>query len=150
MKKLERILIPTDFSLFAQAATEVGISLAKKFDSSLTFLHVIIPAPYSSPTEGALKRRAEERFKILRERLEQEEVNVDKFTVVLGKPVNEILKVAEYNNFNVIIMGACGGEKSQQYYEDGQGQWFSVWHVVQRKSCLPGCSGNTGTQSGCN
>ncbi|HIE29604.1 TPA: hypothetical protein EYP66_20225, partial [Candidatus Poribacteria bacterium] len=33
MKKMERILIATDFSPSAQAATEVGISLAKKFDS---------------------------------------------------------------------------------------------------------------------
>jgi len=111
MKKLGRILIPTDFSLFSQAATEVGISLAKKFDSALTFLHVVIPAPYSSPSEGALKQRAEERFKMLGERLEHEEVTVDKFMVMLGKPVNEILKVAEQNNVNVIIMGACGSEK---------------------------------------
>jgi nucleotide-binding universal stress UspA family protein len=48
MKKLERILIATDFSPSAQTAAEVGLSLAKKFDSALTFLHVVAPAPYSS------------------------------------------------------------------------------------------------------
>ncbi|HIE30718.1 TPA: universal stress protein [Candidatus Poribacteria bacterium] len=73
MKKIERILIATDFSISSRAATEVGISLAKQFDSTLTFLHVVIPAPalYSSPSEGALKRRAAERFQLLKARLAQ-------------------------------------------------------------------------------
>ena len=120
MKKLEKILIPTDFSPFAQAATKVGISLVKKFNSSLTFLHVVTPVPYSSyvpysslapySSEDALKRRAEERLKVLQEQLEREGVNVD-IMVVHGKPVDEILKTAEHNNFNLIVMGACGGEK---------------------------------------
>ncbi len=111
MKKMERILIATDFSSSAQAATEVGISLAKKFGSTLTCLHIIIPAPHSSPSEGALKRNAREQFKALEERLALEGVKVDESITVLGKPFSEILKTAEHNNFNLIIMGACG-EKS--------------------------------------
>jgi len=112
MKKMERVLIATDFSTSAQAATEVGISLAKKFDSVLTFLHVVIPAPYSSPSDSPLKSPAEERFKLLKERLAREEVNVDECMAVSGKPFAEILKAAEHNNFNMIIQGACGSEKS--------------------------------------
>ncbi len=111
MKKMERILIATDFSPSAQAATEVAVSLAKKFGSTLTCLHIIIPAPHSSPSEGALKRNAREQFKALEERLALEGVNIDESITVLGKPFAEILKTAEHNNFNLIIMGACG-EKS--------------------------------------
>ena len=58
MKKLEKILIPTDFSPFAQAATQVGISLAKKFDSSLTFLHIVNLTPHS-PLGRGFERYAE-------------------------------------------------------------------------------------------
>ncbi|MFQ6042765.1 MAG: universal stress protein [Candidatus Poribacteria bacterium] len=112
MKKMERILIATDFGPSAQAATEVGISLAKRFDSALTFINVVAPVRYSSTSMDALKRNAEEQFKLLQERLVKEEVNVDEFIIAPGKPVDEILKTAEHHNFNVIVQGVCGEQST--------------------------------------
>ena len=52
---VKKILVPTDFSTFANAAADAAIELARKFDASVTLLHVIPLSAftvYSTGMEG--------------------------------------------------------------------------------------------------
>src|ERR1039457_4254627 len=62
--KIERILVPTDFSLRSRAALERAIDLAREHQSEIVLVHVIEPLPYgvghwSDPTK-LLERLAED------------------------------------------------------------------------------------------
>lgn len=46
MMRLASILVPVDFSKRSVLAAEHGAALARRFDSRLTFVHVVPPSPY--------------------------------------------------------------------------------------------------------
>ena len=46
MFKAKDILVPVDFSERSTAAAEHAVSMAERFDSNLTFVHVIPRTPY--------------------------------------------------------------------------------------------------------
>ena len=46
--KIERILVPTDFSQRSLAALERAIDLAREHDSEIVLVHVIEPLPYAA------------------------------------------------------------------------------------------------------
>jgi nucleotide-binding universal stress UspA family protein len=61
--RLQRILLPTDFSEYSAAATTYACELAAKFDSELHLLHTLEIHPLATPDFGmglALPRYAEE------------------------------------------------------------------------------------------
>ncbi|MCK5704186.1 MAG: universal stress protein, partial [Cyclobacteriaceae bacterium] len=47
MKMMEKILLPTDFTMSSRSAMEMAITLAKKFDSEIILLHVLPDIPKS-------------------------------------------------------------------------------------------------------
>ena len=50
--KVARILCPTDFSECSQAALDMAIVLAKRFDAEIQLLHVFQYPPYLGWEEG--------------------------------------------------------------------------------------------------
>jgi universal stress protein A len=61
--RLQRILLPTDFSTYSATATKYACELAARFDAELHLLHTLEIHPISSPDFGmglALPRYAEE------------------------------------------------------------------------------------------
>jgi nucleotide-binding universal stress UspA family protein len=49
MIALRKILVPIDFSAHAKEAQEWGVELARRYDASLTLLHVYQPISYALP-----------------------------------------------------------------------------------------------------
>jgi nucleotide-binding universal stress UspA family protein len=117
MIKLKKVLVPTDFSESARHALTYGISFAREYGAELVLLHVVenltvgyasdlFPVPMaevfqeiSGYAKGELaKLGAEAREKGLSA---QEHV-------VMGRPSAEIIRFAQENAIDMIVLGTHG------------------------------------------
>jgi len=116
--KLQRILWPTDFSEPSYAALETANELALHFSARLDLLHVVSPIPVvpgSAAPSGfhiptVLREMEEEAGKILDSLLKEkvsEEIQ-SRAIVVVGSPAVEIVRIAEENKSDVIVIATHG------------------------------------------
>jgi len=131
----ENILVPLDGSEHSLRALEIAIQITKKFDGKITLLHVysvgvrpiampepttltppsvpiMAPADFSKVVEAARKAGTA----ILGEgenKVKAEGVQVETL-LREGHKVQEILKVARDNKFDLIVMGARGISKIRE------------------------------------
>ena len=117
MISMKRILVPTDFSENSRQAARYACELAKKFDSQIDLLHVIESPVMAMPSPGAplpeefladaekdAARRMEQWIKN-----EQTELGLDVTqTVLRGAPFLEIVKFADEQNSDLIVIGTHG------------------------------------------
>jgi nucleotide-binding universal stress UspA family protein len=115
--KLERILVPTDFSESARLALRYGISFAREYGAELTLLHVVetvavgyasdlFPVPMAEVFQEIAGYARGELGK-LAEQARAEGVKVVE-KVVQGKPAAEIIRVAREDTIDVIVLGTHG------------------------------------------
>jgi nucleotide-binding universal stress UspA family protein len=118
MIALRHLLVPTDFSATSDSALRYGKALAGAFEAALHVVH-IIEEPYGQPwaVEAygfSLAALQEEWIKDARGRLaatltEDERQKLHAVTTtVLGHPVMEILRYANDNAIDLIVMGTHG------------------------------------------
>jgi len=118
MIKLEKILMPTDFSSSSENAMGYAASFAKEYNAGLIVLHVI-QEPHrlrrvttTLPEEEIDKIIADE-IEVVKKAMEQfvkdfgEGVNV-KTLIKSGIPVVEIVESAKEENVDLIVMGTHG------------------------------------------
>jgi universal stress protein A len=113
--ELNKILVPTDFSDHSDQALRWGASLAEKYGALMLLLHVIPPAMEEVSTHGSaseeiimeLEAKVEARlYEIALTDLDDTRpVDVK---IAVGKPAEEILRVAGEEAVDVIVMGAHG------------------------------------------
>ncbi len=119
MLKLEKILVPVDFSERSAAAVKQGVALADRFHSELIFAHVIQPAPpeYAGFAGGYFvanfEPSEEETFRHFAERLEDlasgAATNGRTLRIVSrGDPAREIVRLAKDHNADLIVMPTHG------------------------------------------
>ena len=126
--EIKRILYATDLSKNSSYAFYYAIHLARKFDAKITILHAIEPVPLYTEAYAVSMRLIERVEKQDREkaiadiqRLLQEFcrkvesrigapclVLVSKTLVLIGHPVEEILKVADEEQCDIIVLGSHG------------------------------------------
>lgn len=113
MKKIEKILVPTDFSENSLYALVYAEYLAKSLGARLYILHVIneilgiVPHISVENIEGDMIRVAEDMMeKFCMENLPELE-NYES-AVVIGLPHQEIIKIAEEKGIDMIVMGTHG------------------------------------------
>jgi nucleotide-binding universal stress UspA family protein len=115
--RIERILVPTDFSESAHKALVYGISFAKEFSAELILLHVVEPVAigYGSdlfpvPMAEVFKEMSGyARAEIAKLAAEAREKGVEaRELVVQGKPSSEVLRVAEQETVSLIVLGTHG------------------------------------------
>jgi nucleotide-binding universal stress UspA family protein len=124
MMTFARILVPTDFSDCSQPACDATVKLAKTFGSTVELLHVQEPPVWQGfvipelvvtmPDESTgslgefVRTRSQRALELLAERLQRAGVaNVRQRTEV-GEPGTVILRIAEEDHFDLIIMGTHG------------------------------------------
>lgn len=120
MSKIEKILVPIDFSEGSKAAAEYALKLAGQFQASVTFLH-IWEYPYYVGNEVMLqvpgqtaqtiiefaKANAEREMKDFQVNMEKEGVQVHE--VIRGGFIDkEIIDCADKEKFDLIVMGTHG------------------------------------------
>lgn len=119
MLKIEKILVPVDFSERSIAAAEHAVSLSKRFHSKLIFVHVIPPAPYEHAAfEGGLpiasmtpwEEQAEDFFeKRLNELVEKTAKDSGAEKLLLkGEPAKKIAELVPAQNIDLIVMPTHG------------------------------------------
>lgn len=110
---IQRILFATDFSEPARQAQKYALTLAEKFGAELHALHVvpeiILPATdsYAAWTlpEGGMKAQLEASSRQLQQEFELQGA---KRQVVMGFPVEEIMKYATDQNIDLLVVGTHG------------------------------------------
>ncbi len=120
----KRILIATDGSEYSKKAAKTGIELAKLSGGEVVIVSVADIGRYASsagllpPFGGASPSAVDNLFTRIRGEGEKATLEVDELAkasgvkserlVIEGNPSNEILKIAEDNNMDVIVMGSIG------------------------------------------
>lgn len=113
--KVERILVPTDYSSNARCALELALEFAEQFDASVDLLHVYqVPAdiyPYSLYI-------TDEHLKLIEQRNEEEMAKLCSKTrargakveglVIRGEAHEAISKIAKERQADLIVMGTRG------------------------------------------
>jgi nucleotide-binding universal stress UspA family protein len=116
---MNKILVPTDFSECAEAATQVAMAIAEKADSEIYFLHLQtedfetkhVPHPESSPTYPDERKR-----KIAQARNELERLVVkagragikSKQELVLNKSEERLEDYIKPYGIDLVVMGSNG------------------------------------------
>ena len=106
MKLLNKILLATDFSKSSENVTEMAIKLAKTFDAKIILLHVLPVAAEIDSIKELLNLAVKTRFKQLKEKIKQSGLHSPESILKFGSIYNEIVRIADYKNVNVIVMGS--------------------------------------------
>jgi len=120
----DRILIATDGSKFSQKAAKVGIELAKLSGGKVTIVYVADTGKYISsaglvpPFGGVSPDAIDNVVESIREAGEKATLQVGEIAkasgitserrIAEGNPPSEILKIAENEKIDVIVMGSIG------------------------------------------
>ena len=118
MRAISNIMLSTDFSETAQAATDVAIEFAKKFGAKLTLLHVF-DAPsyvgafgdiyYAVPSTLTQDVRADAERALGKIAKQADEAGVAAETLVVeGTARDGIVAVAQSRHIDLIVMGTHG------------------------------------------
>ena len=114
---MKKILIPTDFSKYADEAIEVGAQIAKKNDSEIVLIHMLeLPTHMNDAVSGEtsipeimlFKRKAEEVLKSIKNRPYLAGIKITEVVRLDGayKGINNYIK--QNTDFDLIIMGSQG------------------------------------------
>ncbi|MFB6079992.1 MAG: universal stress protein [Haloferacaceae archaeon] len=134
----ENILIPTDGSEGAQRGAQHGLDIAEKYGSTVHVLFVVDErlrgsTPALSSEELAFEqweKAGEEAMATIVERVE--ELDLDAVTeCVRGHPYAAILKYAEENDIDLIVMGLHGRSETRRPHIG------STTEMVLRESDVP-------------
>ena len=128
--EIKKILYTTDLSENARYAFSYAASLANRYDAGITILHVLedISPTTDNLVVGILGREKWDKLRgnnekevlaTLKSRLTEfcEDVQAelpscpfitDKIKVTIGKPVEDILREVNNNDYDMIVMGAYG------------------------------------------
>ena len=111
----DRILVPTDGSAASRPAIQHAVALAAAHDAAVHGIYVINTASFASiPTEGTwegvsemLEREGKEALEEITDIAEAEDVPVE-CVQLDGSPSREIVRYAEANDCDLIVMGTHG------------------------------------------
>lgn len=113
---MKRILVPTDFSAYANKALDYAVSLAKKSGAEIVLLHAceLIHNPFQDRKEliaeynQSLQKGANDQLEALEKSIEETE-NVPITTQLYdGGVIDSIMQTVSRNNIELIVMGTLG------------------------------------------
>jgi len=116
---MKNILVPVDFSENSKNALDYAQDLALYLDASIEVVHITHPTINANypPSTYNFDEQLEHKTKVLEEfvhqQMDQEVISVItkrrlKNKVVIGYAAEEIVKLAEKDNIDLIVMGATG------------------------------------------
>ena len=111
----KKILIATDGSEYIKRAVDYGVDLSKHTGAKIYAIYVVDTAAFASiPMDAAwesmyelLRQEGNEATKYVAEKAEAEGLETERLTVE-GHPADEIIKYAENNAIDIIIMETLG------------------------------------------
>lgn len=125
---MKKILVPVDGSAASQKAATKAIDIAKKFDSEITFIHVmyepdvnrynkfgVLIDPELKKLKEKLKETEKKMMDSLINSLDVEGVKIER-KIVPGVAYEEILKEADSGKYDLIVMGQLGYSKIKRFF----------------------------------
>jgi nucleotide-binding universal stress UspA family protein len=115
MPKIQKILVPYDFSEISLRALSRGAALCRKWDAKLLVLHVVessndeilkylaLPQDY----QASLKKKIQGEIQKIAHETGEKKISHEIF-ISRGKPAVRILKIAEEEKADLIVMGTQG------------------------------------------
>jgi universal stress protein A len=119
MSSYKKLLVPVDFSAHSAEATRAGADLAKRFDASLTLVHVYDPLAYALPDGSAMvpppKLLEAFRTELSSSQHHAVEAGAPRVEVALlqGSVADQIVDFAGRGEFDLIVMGTHGRTRVQ-------------------------------------
>ena len=117
MKPFGRILVPVDFSAYSAEATRIATDLARRYDATLTLMHVYDPLAYALP-DGFTPfppPQSERLFEVLQDQLAGAKAHALEAgaprvatKLVQGTVAAQITEYAELGEFDLVVMGTHG------------------------------------------
>ncbi len=116
VKRIHKILVPTDFSDAAAEAERTAVSIAQAFNARIELLYVtatvvLLPPPFETATFPALipelNARVQERLDAEKERIDATGVPCET-QLLEGTPHVEIVNRAQAVGADIIVMGTHG------------------------------------------
>ncbi|GAB4310947.1 MAG: universal stress protein [Methanobacteriaceae archaeon] len=116
----DKILLPTDGSKASEKAAEHALILANKYNSIIYVLTVLETRPTSGVTTDILKREGEAALDSISKIFKKIEDDLKKeirkrFLMKEGSAAEQILKTAEENDIDIIVMGASGKHRLERF-----------------------------------
>ncbi len=121
MIKLQKIVVPIDFSENSKKAAQYGVEIAKDRQAKLYFLHVINQRLIDTVQELSLKGYKGDFLEAIRNMLRERDIDLRSFIpkdalegvdveycIRKGKPGDEILTFAKENELDLIVIGTQG------------------------------------------
>ncbi|MFM1876922.1 MAG: hypothetical protein RL266_2659, partial [Bacteroidota bacterium] len=134
--KIERIVVPTDFSESAYVAIDHAVDIAKRFGAQIKLVHVLEKGAYqgifapSKKTEYSELEEAQQKLQEDANNLENRSgVSVSQ-EVVRGRIYDEIVKAAEEAEADLIVMGTHGTSGWEEFFVGS-----NAFKVVTQSSC---------------
>lgn len=106
MKLLKKILLATDFSKSSENVTEMAIKLAKTFDAEIILSYVLPKEAEINSIKELLDLAVKTRFEQQKEKIKKAGLNSPETILKYGSIYNEIVRIADYKNVNIIVMGS--------------------------------------------
>lgn len=116
MMKIERILVPIDFSACSDAALQWGLEFAREFDATLHLLHVVedpdmslsAMAGFPMPLATILEQFQSEGRKRLLQAVPEDARGRVIVACPVASPVAEIVRYAQEAAIDLVVMGTHG------------------------------------------
>ncbi|QOI98154.1 MAG: universal stress protein [Flammeovirgaceae bacterium] len=137
---MRNILIPFDFSKYAQSAAKTGAALARKTGAQLNLLHVV----YAPPEWDRMTVSMQQNYPEVEARMVDAEIKLDKYAeddtfkgvnvqtfVYSGVAHEQIIQFAKAYKMDLIIMGAHGAGESDKLFVGSTAQ------RIMRKATVP-------------
>lgn len=116
--KVENILFPTDLGSHAQFAAQWALSAAQENGASITFMHVVPPAEtFERDERDVVEKKYQQLNKVVPP--DAKEWCKPGFFVEVGDPVKELLRYAETERPDLIVLGLPAGKKFNGHFRTG-------------------------------
>jgi universal stress protein A len=113
---IQHILVPTDFSEYADYALDYAIELAQKLQARFTLLHVLylspltvgeVPPSVFNQILQDMENWAQQQMQETLKRVKQTGIQIDS-VILEGTPFQMIIETAESKDVDLIVMGTHG------------------------------------------
>jgi universal stress protein A len=134
--KLKKILVPVDFSEASRKALHYAVSFARQFGAELLVLHILEPVPMAADPMGGLSAfsavpTGETAARKLAQWRNEIAPNAPvRISVKTGRARREIVRTADENNVDLIIIGRHGRTGWERLLPGG-----TVGRVLRRAPC---------------
>jgi nucleotide-binding universal stress UspA family protein len=115
MKQLEKILLPIDVNTDSKEQVNVAIDIARSYKSEIIIIYVLSENVIHNNIEEILMHAITDSLNKVKETIRKEGIRVKEPLIEIGKPVDNILKMAVKEEVNLIVAGSGTSSKELQF-----------------------------------